>query len=190
MARLRRRQPAILRAVSRTDETERPIFLVGMMGAGKSTIGRALARRLGRDFVDLDEQIAARAGRSIPEIFERQGEAGFRAMERDGLREAAGGAAVVALGGGTLTQPGAASEIGAAGRVVYLRASVEQLLARLGDGRGRPLLAGLDAPGRRARIAALLAERAPAYERADLVVDVGERAIDDVVAGLADALGG
>ena len=85
------------------------IWLVGLMGAGKSTVGRLLAERLGRAFVDLDDEIAREAGRSIPEIFEAEGEAGFRRREREALERAGRTSHVVALGGGAISQPGIAS---------------------------------------------------------------------------------
>ncbi len=152
-----------------------------MMGAGKSTVGRALARRLGRPFVDTDEEIARARGASIPEIFEREGEAAFREHERAAIEAAAERAGVVALGGGAVCQPGAPERLRARGQLVYLRARPESLAERLGAGRGRPLLAGAGEGGLRARLEALLAERKGAYEAADWTVDVDGRSVDEVV---------
>src|SRR5690606_21135862 len=134
------------------------IWLVGAMGAGKSAVGPRLAARLGLPFVDADAEIERAAGASIAAIFEREGEASFRARERAAIEAQAGRAAVVALGGGAIAQPGAAERLAATGTVVWLRARPETLAARVGDGAGRPLLASLAPDERRARIAALLAE--------------------------------
>jgi shikimate kinase len=155
-----------------------------MMGAGKSAVGRALAARLGREFVDTDAEIEKAAGASVGEIFEREGEAGFRARERAAVEAVAGRAVVAALGGGAIAQPGAAERLAATGVVVYLRARPETLAARVGDAEARPLLRGLDAGGRAARLAELLAAREPAYATAAVVVDTD--GLD--VARVADAV--
>ena len=141
------------------------------MGVGKSTIGPALASRLGRSFVDTDEEVEREAGRSIPEIFEREGEAGFRRRERAAIELAAARSAVVALGGGAIVQAGMADRLEAAGTVVWLDADPGTILARIEDAGSRPLLAGLDAEGRKLRVEALLAERTPYYARASIRVD-------------------
>lgn len=159
-----------------------------MMGAGKSAVGPELARALGVPFVDADRLLEAEAGASIPEIFEREGEGGFRARERAVLESLAGRPAVVALGGGAIAQPGVAERLAATGTVVYLRAAIDTLLDRVGNAAGRPLLAGLDAARRRARLASLLAEREPAYLRAHLVVDTDDLPPRDVAARIADRL--
>lgn len=183
--------PGYSRRVSETSTARRPIFLVGMMGAGKTTVGRVLAQRLGREFIDLDAHIVAAAGRSISEIFEAEGEAGFRARERTSLQAVAGGDAVVALGGGALTQADVAATVARSGQSVYLRATPEQLVKRLTGRRDRPLLAGLDARGRLERISALLAERREAYEAAQWAIDAGDRDVDAIVAEIVEtALGG
>ena len=159
-----------------------------MMGAGKSAVGRSLARRLGTRFVDTDDEVARRSGCSLGEIFGREGEAGFRERERRVIDEVAGEAAVVSLGGGAISQPGAAARLAAAGTVVYLRARPETLLARLGDGAGRPLLAKLDANEREARLGELAAERNAANETAAIVVDTDERSVDEVAERVAQRL--
>jgi 3-dehydroquinate synthase len=152
----------------------RAIWLVGMMGSGKSTLGPALARRLRRRFVDADARIEREAGATVAELFAREGEAGFRARELALQEELAGSGAVVALGGGAIAQPGAAERLAASGLVVYLRARPETLLARLGDAQARPLLSGLAPAERRARLEALLAERKRAYETARVVLDTDD----------------
>ena len=156
-----------------------------MMGSGKSTLGPALARALGRRFVDADREIEREAGVSVSELFAREGEAGFRARERAALEALAGSGAVVALGGGAIAQAGAAERLAAQGTVVYLRARLETLVMRLGNASSRPLLAGLDAKGRRARLEALLAERKPAYETARITIDTDDLIVPGLVAELA-----
>ena len=166
------------------------VWLVGMMGAGKSTVGRALAARLGRRFVDTDEEIERASGRAIAEIFAREGEAGFRARELAAVEACRGHGAVVALGGGAVTQPAVRERLRGCGTVVYLRARPETLLARVGDASERPLLAGLDAPGRLARLRELLAQREAAYAGAALAVDVDAARVEDVVETIAAELDG
>lgn len=157
------------------------MWLVGMMGAGKSSVGARLAERLGVPFVDADRAIEEEAGRDVAGIFAAEGEAGFRARERAAVERLAGRPAVVALGGGAMAQPGMPERLAARGTVVWLRARPETLRARLGDAGGRPLLAGLDADGREARLRELLTAREPAYARASRVVDTDGLAVDDVV---------
>jgi shikimate kinase len=159
---------------------ERPIWLVGMMACGKSTVGPVLARRLGRPFVDSDARICEIAGRSIAEIFREQGEDAFRELETDVIEEASQGRAVVALGGGAIAQSGAAVRLARTGTVVYLRASPAKLLERLEDASTRPLLAGLSGPARADRLAQLLAEREQAYQSASIVVDTDTAGADEV----------
>ncbi|MFN0088845.1 MAG: shikimate kinase [Acidimicrobiales bacterium] len=148
----------------------RHVVLVGMMGAGKTTVGRLAAAQLGWRFVDTDDEIAAGAGRTIPEIFQEQGEAAFRRLESAALAAALAGeaASVIATGGGVVQESEnrarlrpATGGAGGAGEVlvVHLDASVEALVARVDGGAGRPLLAA-DAAG---AVRALAARRAPLY---------------------------
>ena len=161
-----------------------------MMGAGKSTVGRALARLLGCPFVDTDAEIERRADRSIPEIFSEEGEAAFRRRERAEVERWARREAVVALGGGAIAQDGMRERLRESGTVVYLRARPATLLARLGDCRSRPLLAGLDAAARGRRLEALLEERSEAYESAQVVIDTDGRAAREIATGLMARLAG
>ncbi len=147
-----------------------PIYLVGMMGAGKSTIGPALAERLERDFVDTDEAIEKKAGRLISEIFAEYGEAHFRRLERDAIEHASATDSVVALGGGALSQEGAAETLLARGIVVFLDASTSLILERIGDAASRPLLAGLCEEERVAKLDSLRAERSADYAKATFAV--------------------
>lgn len=156
------------------------IFLVGPMGAGKTTIGRQLARLLKREFLDSDREIEQRTGANIPLIFELEGEAGFRARERaviDDLSRQPG--IVLATGGGAILDPENRKHLAERGTVVYLETSVEQQLARTGRDRNRPLLQTED-PKR--RLQELLAVRDPLYrEIADLTVPTDGRTARDVV---------
>jgi 3-dehydroquinate synthase len=166
------------------------VWLVGMMGAGKSEVGRRLAARLARPFVDSDAEIEAGAGASIAELFATRGEAYFRALEREAIERAVGSGAVVALGGGAIAQPGAARRLAATGTIVYLRARPETLATRIGHAPERPLLAGLDESERLARLRGLLAERAPRYAKARIQIDTDELDADAVAERVADALAG
>jgi shikimate kinase len=153
------------------------LVLVGMVGAGKSTVARLAAERLGWDCLDLDDDIVRRAGTSIPVLFAREGESSFRARESRALADALARArpVVVAVGGGAVLDPTNRALMRAAGTVVWLRARPATLAARVGDGTGRPLLnadaqaAPPDALGR------IDAERRGLYEEvSQMVVDVDD----------------
>ncbi len=165
------------------------IFLVGLMGAGKSTVGPRLAERLGRPFVDSDQEIERRTGRTIAEIFAGEGEPCFRELEREAIEAAAQEAAVVALGGGAIAQPGALDRLRTRGLLVYLDAPIECLLERIGEAVSRPLLSGLDAAGRADRLAELLEARRPWYAAADHRVDASGSP-DEVVERIVSLLTG
>lgn len=161
------------------------LWLIGMMGAGKSVVGRLAAERLGRGFADTDEEIERRMRRSIPEVWEAHGEAGFRAVEAAAVAALAGTGAVVATGGGVVTRPENVTVMRRSGLVVWLEADPATLAARVGRGQGRPLLAG-GAPVEE-RLAALAAERRAAYAAAAhrrVVTDgrTPEEVADEVVA--------
>lgn len=168
--------------------SEGTVWLVGMMGAGKSTVGPALARALGRPYVDSDARVEAAAGATIAELFEREGEAAFREREREEIEAWAGLPAVVALGGGAIAQPGVARRLAETGVVVYLRARPETLLRRLGDCASRPLLRDLDPADRRERLAQLLEARRASYEGARIVIDTDEADVRTLVAAIARGL--
>ena len=141
------------------------------MGAGKTTVGAQCAERLDRAFIDVDEVVETTSRHSIEELFELEGEQGFRARERVALTDACAAPEplVIACGGGAVLDAGNRATMHAAGVVVWLRASPRELAARVGDGSGRPLLVG-DAPvDALERLATL---REPAYRAAaDVVID-------------------
>jgi shikimate kinase len=146
------------------------LFLIGPMGAGKSTIGRRLAAHFGLAFVDLDAEIEARTGVAVTTIFELEGEAGFRVREATLLEEFCRREGIVlATGGGAVLRADNRARLAAHGFVVYLAASVSQQLARLARDGKRPLL---KTPDRRERLEALAREREPLYRAiADLEVE-------------------
>lgn len=159
------------------------LYLVGFMGSGKSTIGRAVAQQLGKTFVDSDKVIEEEEGRSIPAIFAAEGEPYFREREQWFVRE--GHAAhdqVVACGGGLITIPGMRDALRARGIVVCLYASLETIIARTSANRNRPLLA-VDDPADRVRT--LYAQREPLYREAGVLVSTEGRTISEVAHRLA-----
>lgn len=169
----------------------RSIVLVGMMGSGKSSIGRRLAGRLAMPFVDADSEIEAAAGMTIPEIFERHGEAYFRAGEaRVIARLLEPGPQVLATGGGAFMNGDTRAAIRAKGVSVWLKAEVDILMKRIKRRNDRPMLK-TDDPA--ATLAALVAERYPVYAEADVTVlsrDVPhDTIVDEIVAALRGRFG-
>ncbi|HEU0133796.1 MAG TPA: shikimate kinase [Allosphingosinicella sp.] len=167
---------------------ERSIVLVGLMGAGKTTVGRRLARRLGLPFVDSDEEIERAADHEIKEIFDRFGEASFRDGERRVLRRLiAGGPKVIATGGGAFMDPETRALILDRCVAVWLDAEVETLAARVARRGHRPLLAGKDPL---LFLRDLAEVREPVYAEAHLRVRSGpgshERTVDRIVSSLAE----
>ena len=156
------------------------IFLVGLMGAGKTSIGRLLAKRLGKTFVDSDHEIERVTGVKIPVIFEIEGEAGFRARESRMLSELVqGGNIVLATGGGAVLSPQNRKLLAENGIVVYLRAAVPDLWNRTRHDRNRPLLRSAEPV---ATLERLHAERDPLYrEVAHLIVDTGDQSLGSLV---------
>lgn len=170
-----------------TDPKESNVFLVGPMGAGKTTVGRELAKALGREFRDSDREIELRTGVEIPLIFELEGEAGFRQREKtvlDELTQLRG--IVLATGGGAVLDPDNRRHLSSRGFVVWLHADLDDLLLRTSKNRKRPLLQTADP---RARLEGILHEREPLYrEIADLVLDTGGNATRAVVKAILDRL--
>jgi shikimate kinase len=168
----------------------RTLVLVGMMGAGKSSIGRRLATRLGLPFVDADTEIEIAANASLPEIFDRHGEAYFRDGERRVIQRLLdGNAKVLAAGGGAFIQPETRAAIQKNAVSIWLKADRDLLLSRVKRRASRPLLRGGDPV---ATIERLIAERYPVYAEADIHVQSRDVAhdvvIDDLLATLVDYL--
>ncbi len=163
------------------------VFLVGLMGAGKTTVGRALARERRLAFVDSDHEIVARCGVPIPTIFEIEGEAGFRRRESaviDELTQRHG--IVLATGGGAILDPDNRRRLKARGTVVYLRAQPQELWLRTRRDRNRPLLQTAD-PLK--KLEELYAVRHPLYmETAHIVLDTGRQGVASLVAKLQQLL--
>ena len=159
--------------------TAERIFLIGPMGAGKSAVGRHLARILHYQFTDTDHEIEERTGVDVSFIFEKEGESGFRRREIDvfaGLRERSG--IVIATGGGCVVSEENREVMSSAGFVIYLYASEAQLFERVRYGNTRPLLA---TPNPRRVLRDLMAVRGPLYEAlADLTIDTGRRRVREV----------
>lgn len=156
------------------------IFLVGMMGAGKTSVGRMLARKLGKTFYDSDQVIEARTGVRIPVIFELEGEGGFRSRESAVIEELTRLSGIVlATGGGAVLAESNRQLLRSRGVVVYLRASVNELWGRTRHDRNRPLL---NTPDPLARLRDLHAQRDPLYrEVAHVVVDTGTQSVKSLV---------
>ena len=163
------------------------ILLVGPMGAGKSTVGKQLAKALGRDFYDTDKEIERRTGVSISWIFEMEGEAGFRLREEKVVDELSRLKNIVlATGGGVVLSEDNRLALRSRGYVVYLSASVEQLLRRTNKDKNRPLLQ-TDDP--KETVKTLMTERVPLYQGvADIELRTGEQSIQYVVSGLIKKL--
>jgi len=158
----------------------RNIILVGFMGTGKSAVGRSLARRLKRPFVDLDRWMEKKAARSIAQIFSENGEAGFRKLEQEAVKEVIlKSGQVIAAGGGVLLNEENVKRLKGSGVLVCLTASPEVILKRtLASLPSRPLLKG---PQPRERIEELLALRAPSYAQAHKAIDTSGLRVEEVV---------
>ncbi|HEX5463664.1 MAG TPA: shikimate kinase [Burkholderiales bacterium] len=163
------------------------IFLVGMMGAGKTSVGRALARTLSKTFYDCDHEIERRTGVGIPIIFEIEGESGFRARETVMLAELVQRRNIVlATGGGAVLVEQNRRLLVANGTVVYLRAAVADLWVRTRHDRNRPLLQTADA---QQKLQELFSDRDPLYHAvADLVIDTGHQSVKNLVRKLEQRL--
>ena len=163
------------------------MFLIGPMGAGKTTIGRRLAQVLNREFVDSDQEIEQRAGASIPLIFELEGEAGFRAREKAVIAELTQRSnLILATGGGAVLDPDNRNCLRERGFVIYLWATVDEQLLRTRMDSNRPLLQTADP---RARLAQLFEQRDPLYRAtADLVIQSDGQAVRKVMGRILGAL--
>lgn len=153
------------------------IILIGFMGTGKSTVGRRLARFLGWEFIDTDQEIESVTGFSVSEIFHRFGEKRFRSEERLLVRRLNGrGQCVIATGGGTALNPENWTQLAQNGVMIGLYAPVEIVLRRIGQRGDRPLLKGTHQD-----VAELWCERQEAYAKAEFTVDTTDKSVDEVV---------
>ncbi len=165
----------------------RTLVLVGMMGAGKSSVGHALAQKLGLPFADTDVEIEATTHQSIPDIFAKQGEAAFRDLEHETLKRflLRPDAHVLATGGGAFVQPRNHDLIKQNGLSIWLKADVSLLVKRTAGNTSRPLLQGDDPAG---KLTALLAAREATYSTADLIITVDDSPIAHTVKRVLSAL--
>lgn len=162
------------------------IVLVGFMGTGKTTIGRALADQLKRDFVDMDVELEARAGKPIPRIFAEDGEPVFRRMERDLVVELSRRSnLVIAAGGGIVLNPDNIHDFGATGHVVCLMAAPDEILRRVSDSNQRPLL---EQGNKAERIRNLLQRRQPLYDLIPCQVDTTGKTVAEIIARINDII--
>ena len=161
------------------------IVLVGMSGAGKSTVGKALAQTMGIGFLDLDLLIGEKLEMSIADFFAAEGEAAFRALEQQSVFDLKGiQKMVIATGGGALKSHGVLEHFLAMGTVFYLEAPKELLIARLSnEQQQRPMLKDLNEEQLQLRFSDLLDQRSPAYNRADFIIDAG-KTVQEVVAAI------
>lgn len=163
------------------------IFLVGLMGAGKTTVGKLLAKRLHKTFIDADHELERRTGVKIPLIFELEGEAGFRARESRLLAELARQRNIVlATGGGAVLSEENRENLRRNGTVIYLRASIGDLWQRTRHDRNRPLL---QTPDPLAKFKELYAQRDPLYQEvADLIIDSASQSVHSLVQQLEEKM--
>jgi shikimate kinase len=156
------------------------LYLVGFMGTGKTTVGRAVSARLGFPCLDSDQEIERQTGKTIPEIFAAQGEPEFRRLEREFILSGHPATrVVVACGGGLVVQPGMRELLHERGVVICLHASFATILARVGHQGNRPLL---DVVNKEERVRQLYAEREPIYRRAGTLILTDSRPLRDVIA--------
>ena len=175
------------KTAARHDLIPGSIFLVGLMGAGKTSVGKLLARRLGKTFQDCDQEIERATGVRIPVIFEIEGEAGFRARESKMLAElTARRDIVLATGGGAVLSADNRRLLAENGVVVYLRAAAPELWGRTRHDRNRPLLKSSDP---QAKLEQLIVERDPLYrEVAAIIVDTGNQSVGNLAHRLEQQL--
>jgi shikimate kinase len=163
-----------------TAQTQVNLYLVGFMGTGKTTVGRALAQRLRMSFIDVDAEVERVAGLTIAEIFDREGEAAFRRRERDMItvgHPATG--CIIACGGGVILQDGMVAELRKRGVVICLTATPETILQRTANSRNRPLL-NVEDPA--ARVREMLLRREPLYREAGTQVLTDFRPLPEIIA--------
>jgi shikimate kinase len=166
-----------------THSKDTPIFLVGFMGSGKTTVGQALAEYLQYDFFDLDELIEARVGKSVQAIFAELGESEFRLLEHEAIRSCSDmSRSVIALGGGAFVSDKNRALLRTIGRTVWLDCPLDICLRRIGGDTSRPLLGDADA------MRELLEERRAAYAQADYIMQTGELSPEKLVIEISSLL--
>lgn len=169
---------------SNTPAEDSPIFLVGFMGAGKTTVGRALARQLRWDFFDLDDLIEGRMGKSVQAIFAESGESEFRRLESEAIQSCREMVrTVVALGGGAYVSEENRGSLGLIGKTIWLNCPLGICLRRVGGDRARPLLGDED------EMRTLLERRSTAYAEADFAVQTGDLSPELLAVEIAKLLG-
>lgn len=177
--------PSLPFSLTPLDAADVNLYLVGFMGTGKTTVGRAVAHKLGFLALDSDHEIERLQGKTIPDIFAQDGEAAFRKMERDFVENGhPAQRTLVACGGGLVVQPGMLALLKTKGVVVCLHASLETILARTARHRNRPLLA-VENPEERIRT--LYAAREPIYKESGTVILTDSRPLHDVIAHVVRA---
>lgn len=166
---------------------EKPLVIIGLMGAGKTSIGNMLAEELGYDFVDSDDAIVKREGRSIPEIFAQSGEPHFREVERDVIQDLMRDTKphVIGTGGGAFMNDQTRQVIKKTGLSVFLKADLDVLVKRVGSGEGRPLLM---AGNPREILQELINKRYPIYQEADLIVETRNESPQETLGRVSEAL--
>lgn len=163
---------------------DRPVVLVGLMGSGKTTLGKALARRLGLEFVDADDVIVAAMGKDIAQIFADHGEEYFRDAERRMIAKLFTGVKVISTGGGAFINDETRALIGEKAISVWLKADLDTLAKRTAGDRNRPLLKD-DPVG---ALTALIDKRYPVYAQADITVETGAERAEKTLSRITDAL--
>ncbi len=167
--------------------SQRCVILFGPMGCGKTTVGQALAEILGYEFLDTDDLVEKKAGKSIREIFEEKGEKEFRRLESEVVEDLAGMKShVIATGGGAVLDPQNRHVFRSLGLGIYLKASARELYQRIKNEDSRPLLLNVEDP--RAELKRLLEEREALYLEADIVIDTEELSVEEVADALIDEL--
>src|SRR3954463_765824 len=176
---------AVLLRAHAMDAADVNLYLVGFMGTGKTTVGRAVAHKLGFNAMDSDHEIERQQGKLIPDIFAQDGEPAFRAMERAFIENGhPSERTLVACGGGLVVQPGMLALLKSKGVVVCLHASIETILARTARHRNRPLL---DVENPEERVRTLYAAREPIYKQSGTVILTDSRPLQDIVAHVTRA---
>lgn len=164
----------------------RNIILVGFMGAGKTTIGRALAAQLKRVFVDMDVELEARAGKPIPRVFAEDGEPAFRCMERDLVVElSCRSNLVIAAGGGIVLNHDNIRDFSATSHVICLKTTSDEIFRRVSGSKHRPLL---EQGEKEDRIRNLLQQRQPLYDAIPIQVDTTGKTVDEIIARIRDVI--